>query len=310
MFDKYENPTLTNTTIPEAKIAGIIEKPDGNIALISNNSIAYIVNLDGDILESIKLFKDVATISFAEYEDEYWITTSDNYIHVLKSDLSIKESFLLDQNAVSVAPLIDRSGMIISYFDESNQKSSFEYRSLSDLKILATGFYGPDLPVISSVAFTYDDSIFLACCSKTDLSLLRVSNGEICGVQHHSGRSEGRELSYSQLLADSKQFLIDNMTGRVKTELAPSAYMDKVCFFRNDEATHGAIGKRDNWVAFLNSKSLKLVNYDTKRSYKFETKYHNPSNVKVLKYHVICTYTDQMTIFDFRPPSIHFITSP
>lgn len=307
MFDQCQNPTLNSLTIPATQIAGIIEKSDGNIALLSYDSCAYTINISGEILGSQQLFNGAKALSFVEYEDGYWITTSDHRIYVLNPDLSIKKQFTLDMNAVSVAPIEDRGGIIISYFDESLQKSSYEYRSLPDFLVKATGFYGPENPVISSVAFSYNDDLYLACCSKTELSLLKVENGEIINLQHYSERTEGRELNYSQLLAESKRFLIDNMTGRVKPELEPTAYMEKICFFRNDEATHGAIAKRDNWIAFLNPASLKMVNYDTKISYKFETQYKKPSHVKILKYHVICTYTDEVTIYDFRRPSLKFI---
>ncbi len=307
MFNQCQYPTLTNFTIPAKKVAGIIEMPDSNIALISNDSVAHITNLHGEVLETKELLKDIEIISFVEYENEYWITTSDNHIYVLHSDLSIQSKFALNQTAVSVAPLEDRAGIVISYFDESNQKSSYEYRTLPDFNVKATGFYGPDSPVISSVAFTYEEVIYLACCSKTELSLLKVKDGEVVNLQHYSGRTEGRELNYSQLLAESKRFLIDNMTGRVKPELAPAAYMEKVCFFRNDEATHGAISKRDNWLAFLNPSTLKLVNYDTKKSFKFKTEHENPTGVKVLKYHVICLYSNQVVIYDFRNQALKFI---
>ena len=307
MFDQCQKPTFNNFTVPANKIAGIIEEPTGNVVLLSSDSIAYSISLKDEILDSIQLFNGTKILSFVEYEKEYWITTSDSHIYVIRPDLTIKKQFSIDKNAVSVAPLEDRTGLIISYFDESTQKSSYEYRSLPDFKVIATGFYGPESPVVSSVAFPYEGDLFLACCSKAELSLLKVEKGEIVNLQHYSGRTEGRELNYSQLLAESKRFLIDNMTGRVKPELAPAAYMEKICFFRNDEATHGAVDKRDNWIAFLNPSTLKLVNYDTKKSYKFETKYQNPGHVKILKYHVICAYTNEVTIYDFRRQSLKFI---
>jgi hypothetical protein len=307
MFDQCSNPIISNCKISANQIAGIIEKPDGNIALLSSDAVAYTVSLSGQILESVKLFNDVEILSFVEYGNEYWLTSSNNCIYVLESDLSIKNTYNLERAAVSVAPLEDRSGMIASYFDEATLKSSYEYRSLPDLKVLATGFYGPESPVVSSVAFFHENDIFLACCSKTELSLLKIENGEIVNLQHYRGRSEGRELNYSQLLSRSKRFLIDNMTGGVKPELAPGKYMERICFFRNDEATHGAIAKRNNWVAFLNPNVLKLVNYDTKKSYKFETKSCNPSGVKVFKYHVVCAYQSEISIYDFRSHSMRFI---
>ena len=233
MFDQCQNPTINHFTIPVTKIVGIIERADGNITLLSSDSFAYTVDLCGEVLESKQLLNGAKILSFVEYENEYWLTSSDNHIYLLLPELSVKDRFKLDQTAVSVAPLEDRSGIVISYFDESKNKSSYECRSLPDFKVKATGFYGPDCPVISSVAFSFNEELYLACCSKTELSLLKVENQEIVNLQHYSGRTEGRELNYSQLLADSKRFLIDNMTGGVKPNLSPQKYMERICFFRN-----------------------------------------------------------------------------
>tara|TARA_B100001971_G_scaffold213155_1_gene245581 strand:+ start:173299 stop:174228 length:930 start_codon:yes stop_codon:yes gene_type:complete len=307
MFDQCQDPTIKSINVPVKQIKGIIESPNGNTILISNNAMAITIDLDGNILNSGQLLPSTEILSFVEYEEEFWFTTADKHIYVINSDLQITQSFSLDYVATSVAPLEDRSALVISYFDQQTNQSFFEYRSLPELNILATGFYGPKTPIISSVAFKHDGHIFLACCSKSELSLLKVQGQELINIQSYSEESEGRELNYSQLLAESKRFLVDNMTGRVKADLEPSKYMEKLCFFRNEEATHGAIAKRDNWIAFLNPNQLKMVNYDTKESYKFQTKLDNPNIVKVLKYHVICVYDNVLSIYDFRKQSLKFI---
>ncbi|MBC8548732.1 MAG: hypothetical protein ISR65_19880 [Bacteriovoracaceae bacterium] len=307
MFDQNSKPTISNHTLSVAPIMGVIESPSGDITIISNDSLATTISLSGKELRSAKLFEDAKILSFNEYEDQIWLTTSNEKIYVLASDLSIKSEFNLDEPAVSVAPLEDRSGVVISYFNDDKNESWFEYRGLIGFEVIASGFYGPNLKIVSSVAFHYEGTLYVACCSKKKLCLLKQSGNELLLIHEHSAEGDDMELNFSQLLSKSKRFLIDNLTGVIKTELNPEKYMERICFFRNDEAKHGAIAKRDKWVAFLNPDLLKLINYDTKISYKFDTAYSNPSYVKILQYHVVCAYSSEISIYDFRTNSMKFI---
>lgn len=307
MFAQCPNPCITDYKLPNGHIIGITETTNGDVYLVTENALVYKMNVKGEILEKYSFLENVKILSFCEYEDQIWITTSDKKIYIASLDFEIQNSFELDKPAVSVAPLFDRSGVIISYFDDSNNESSFEYRSFSNLEIKATGFYGPKNCIISSVAFYHEGELYLACCSKKELCLLKKKKREMVLIQEHSEDSGYGDLTFSQMITVAERFLVDNMTGTIKTELTPQKYMERVCFFRNSEAIHGAIAKKDNWVAFLNPNELKLIDYNTKRSYKFEAKYHEPAFVKILKNFVICAYTDTVLFYDFRSQSMRFI---
>jgi hypothetical protein len=306
MFDKNSKPTIIHINMPGSPTAGIIETPDGNLVVLSKNGSVYTINLAGEILSTRILLRDEEIFSFNDCETLIWVSTSKNNIYTLSPSFEILSHFKVESPVTSIAPIQDGSGLVLSYFESG--KSWLEYRSLPDFKIISTCIRVSDLPIVSSVAFIYRKKMHFACCSKKGLHLYKETKKGIVYVREHS--STGGEVNFSQLLLRSKRFLVDNMTALVKTDLRPDRYVGKICFFRNFCAEHGAINQKNNWIAFLDPSVLKMIDYNTKETYKFETLEKKPSFVKILTHRVICGYDSNLYVYEFRSNSIRFIMEP
>jgi hypothetical protein len=305
MFDQNKKPKVKTIFNSDERIVGIIDISEGRIGIILNDSTVKIVNSNGDELNTLKLFDNDSILSFIDYNSEIWITTKNRKLCKFTDQLQLEESFALEEQVTSVAPLGDRSGVVLSYYD--GKSTYFEHRSLPGFDIISKGYYGPHNSIISSVAFFDNDELYLACCAEDELALIREEGDGMVNIQSFCDESGDGELRFSQLLARSKKFLIDNMTCGVKESISPEKYMGRICFMRNGSATHGAIDVQDHWVVFLNPDCLKINNHLTQKSVSFETTISKPWHVKILKYQILCSDGFNIQVWEFRSNSLHFI---
>ena len=302
MFDKNSKPNISTCSMP-ASPTTIFEAPDGGLIVLAKNGFVYSAGPTGKITSSKNLLCDEDILTFKDYEDMIWISTSKNNIYVITSDLEIKNHFHVNASVNSIAPLEDGSSVVLSCSEDG--KNWLEYRKLPSFEIVGTCKLASDLPVISSAAFIYRKKMHFACCSKKGLHLYKETKKGIVHALEHS--SPDGDVHFSQLLSRSKRFLIDNMTGLIKTDLRPDKYIRQICFFRNFSAEHGAINQKENWIAFLNPSVLKMIDYSTMQTHKFDTPEKEPSFVKILNHRVVCGYGPNLYIYEFRPNSVRFI---
>lgn len=306
MFSKNAKPKVSSLSMPATPTAVIFETADGGFSVLAKNGFVYFITPSGALASSKEVLHEEEILSFKTFDKSVWVSTNKNNIHLFDFDLQIKATFSVSAPVTSIAPLEDGSGLILSYFE--NDAGWLEYRSLPDFKIMSTCKLKHDLQVISSVAFFYRKALHVACCSKKGLHLYKKTKKGLWRYREHS--STGGEINYSQVLSRAKRFLVDNMTGLIKTDLHPDKYMDKVCFFRNFEAEHGAIDQKENWIAFLNPTVLKLIDYSTRVTHKFDTPETAPTFVKILNHKIVCGYGEKLAIYEFRQNSIRFIMEP
>lgn len=303
MFSKNSKPKVSSFFMPATPTAAIFEAADGSFTVLAKNGFVYFVNPAGTITSSKELLSDEEILSLKTYDDTVWVSTSKNNIYAITSDLKIKSHFQVNASVTSIAPLENGTGIILSYFKD--EKGWLEYRSLPNFEIISQCKLKHNLPILSSAAFIYRKKVHFACCSKKGLHLYKETKKGIDHALEYS--STGGEVNFSQILSRAKRFLIDNMTALVKTDLRPDKYMDKICFFRNFQAEHGAIDQKENWIAFLNPSVLKMIDYSSRETYKFETPEIAPSFVKILNHKVVCGYGENLYIYEFRQNSIRFI---
>ncbi len=307
MFDQNKSPSVKDLFSSDDPIIGIVEVSPNQIGIVLRDSTIKIINPNGDKIRSFQILKDDHILSFSDYGERLWITTLNRKAYQLDKNFNIEREISLSHKATSLAPLEDGTGIILSYHD--GERSWFEHRSLVCGEVLSNGHYGPEYEIISSVAFHSNEVLYFVCCSEHEMCLMKETEEGLVNVQLYSEESGDGELNFSQLLRRSKRFLVDNMTGGIKTSIDPEKYMKRICFMRNDSATNGAIDARDHWVAFLNPNELKIINYNTKKSVKFQTTIARPWHVKILKHQVVCSDVTEAWIFDFRSQSMHFITA-
>ena len=303
MFSKNAKPQISPLSMPAIPTAIIFEDPSGGFSVLAKNGFVYFVNSSGVITNSKEVLDAEEILSFKTFKNDVWVSTNKNNIYSLNSNFQVQSQFKVDAPVTSIAHLEDGSGLILFYF--KNCEGWFEHRSLPDLKTISTSKLKHALPVISSGTFVYRRKLHVVCCSKKGLYLYTQTKKGLWLALTHT--SAGGEINFSQVLLRANRFLVDNMTSLIKTDLRPYAYMNKACFFRNFEAESGAIDQNENWIAFLNPASLKLIDYNGKKSYKFETPETTPAFVKILNHKILCGYGDKLYTYEFRQNSIRFI---